>query len=51
METKTLNIALEKGWHPVYLSFFQGSGGDGLSIKWKTGDHPAVPVPVENWGH
>lgn len=51
METKTLDIALEKGWHPVEIEFFQAGGDDGLIINWKTGDTPAAIIPEENWGY
>jgi alpha-L-fucosidase len=51
METKILNIALEKGLHPVEIQFFQAGGGDGLTIDWKIGDQPATGIPAENWGY
>ena len=51
METKVLNIALEKGLHPIEIQFFQAGGGDGLTIDWKIGDQSATNIPAENWGH
>jgi len=51
METKILNIALEKGLHPVEIQFFQARGGDGLTIDWKIGDKTVTHIPAENWGY
>ncbi len=50
METKIMNIALEKGLHPVEIKFFQAGGDDGLTISWKIGDESMTEVPKENWG-
>jgi len=36
MEPVTLNLALEKGFHPLEIQFFQAGGGDGLKLEWKT---------------
>ncbi len=49
MITKTLDVALEKGLHPVELEFFQASGGDGLTLDWKYGNNAVSPIPKENW--
>jgi len=35
METKTMDIALEQGLHPIEIQFFQASGGEGLKVEWK----------------
>jgi len=51
METRILNIALEKGLHPVEIQFFQAGGGDGITIDWKIGDKTVTHIPVENWGY
>jgi alpha-L-fucosidase len=51
METKIMNIVLEKGLHPVEIKFFQAGGGDGLTINWKIGNKPETEIPVEFWGH
>jgi alpha-L-fucosidase len=51
METKTLNIALEKGLHPVEIQFFQAGGGDGLTASWKIGDQSVIAIPAESWGY
>jgi alpha-L-fucosidase len=51
MTSKTLDLALEKGLHPVELQFFQAGGGDGLEVKWQTGDAPAFVIPLEYWVH
>ena len=51
MVTKIMNIALEKGIHPVEVQFFQAGGDDGLKINWKTGDKPVTNIPAEFWGY
>ena len=51
METKTIDIALEEGLHPVEILFFQKGGGDGLEISWKTGDTNPVFITGEHWFH
>ncbi|MBN2012126.1 alpha-L-fucosidase [candidate division KSB1 bacterium] len=51
METKTLNIALEKGWHPVEIQFFQAGGGAGLTIRGKVGNQVATIISAAYWGH
>jgi len=49
MVTKHLNIALEKGLHPVEIQFFQAGGDDGLSIDWKIGDRAVKSIPAGAW--
>jgi len=49
METKILNITLEKGLHAIEIQFFQAGGGDGLTIDWKIGDQSTARIPAENW--
>ncbi|MBN2029643.1 alpha-L-fucosidase, partial [bacterium] len=49
METKILNMALEKGLHAIDIQFFQAGGEDGLTIDWKIGDQSAARIPAENW--
>lgn len=51
METKTINVALEKGWHTVEIRFFQAGGGDGLTVAWKRGNQPEAAIPESNWSH
>ena len=51
METKMLNMALEKGIHPIEIQFFQAGGGDGLTISWKIGDKSVIKIPAESWGY
>jgi alpha-L-fucosidase len=36
IESKTMLIALEKGFHPLELQFFQAGGGDGLKLEWES---------------
>jgi len=35
MEEKSLGLALSAGLHKISVQFFQGSGGEGLSLEWK----------------
>lgn len=51
MQTKTLNMALEKGLHPVEIQFMQAGGDAGLTVEWMTGDNPAVVIPAKYWKH
>ena len=51
MVTKNMDIALEKGLHPVEIQFFQGGGDEGLTVAWKTGNKPVQKIPAENWYH
>ena len=46
-----LNMALEKGIHPIELQFFQAGGGDGLTLSWRIGDKSVTKIPAENWGY
>ena len=48
MTEKTLEIALKEGIHKLNVEFFQGGGGSGLSLKWKTKGNDRAEVP-ENW--
>ncbi len=36
METRDGNIDLDAGYHPFTIYYFQGAGGLGLSIEWKS---------------
>jgi alpha-L-fucosidase len=36
MEAKSMEVALSEGLHPIEIQFFQGGGGDGLTLSWKT---------------
>jgi alpha-L-fucosidase len=51
MEAKTLDVALEKGLHLVEIQFFQAGGGEGLTLKWRSGDQPIMSIPAEYWLH
>lgn len=35
MEEKSIDLALSAGLHKISIQFFQGNGGDGLSLEWK----------------
>ena len=49
METRKIIAALEKGWHPVEIQFFEAGGEDGLMVEWKTGSQSLTEIPTENW--
>jgi alpha-L-fucosidase len=51
MATRIMNIALEKGLHPIEIQFFQAGGEDGIRISWKIGDESVAEIPIENWGY
>ncbi len=39
---------LKQGWVPVRASYYQGDGGAGLMVKWKTTDEDEfAPIPAE----
>ena len=43
---KTATLALGKGLHAIRISFFEGSGGNSLSLTWKHGSGPTANVPA-----
>ena len=43
-------IALEAGWHPFELVYFQGRGGLGLEIFWRGPGFEKIPIPAEAFG-
>ena len=40
-------IALQAGWHPIELIYFQGTGGQGLQVSWEGPGFLPAPVPRE----
>jgi hypothetical protein len=44
-------IALEAGWHPIELIYFQGTGGLGLQITWEGPGFLAGPIPAQALAH
>lgn len=46
MEEKFGMIALRAGLHPVVVRYFQGGGGSGLTLQYRTGTAPWTPVPA-----
>jgi len=50
-EEKTGMIALRAGYHPLTIRLFQGGGGVSLALRYRAGDGPWSPVPVEWLGH
>jgi hypothetical protein len=44
-------IALEAGWHPIELVYFQAEGGLGLQVSYEGPDIRKRPIPAESLGH
>ena len=44
-------IALDAGWHPIELVYFQGEGGLGLQISYEGPEIAKRPIPAESLGH
>jgi hypothetical protein len=44
-------IALEAGWHPFELAYFQGTGDMGLELSWRGPGFPKSPIPAGAFGH
>lgn len=51
METQTGWIALQAGWHPIDLEFFQGSGGVGLRLEMEGPGCPRAEIPASLLSH
>jgi beta-galactosidase/beta-glucuronidase len=43
-------IALQAGWHPIELLYFQGTGDMGLELMWRGPAFPKSPVPAGFFG-
>ena len=43
-------IALEGGWHPFELVYFQGRGGLGLEVSWRGPGFERTPIPAGAFG-
>jgi hypothetical protein len=43
-------IALEEGWHPIELVYFQGTGGLGLQVTWEGPGFLQRPIPKDALG-
>ncbi|MGA2260606.1 MAG: PA14 domain-containing protein, partial [Acidobacteriota bacterium] len=44
-------IALEAGWHPIELIYFQGTSGQGLQVTWEGPGFLPGPIPKEALQH
>jgi hypothetical protein len=44
-------VALEEGWHPVELFYFQGGGGLGLQVDYEGPGFGQRPIPKDAFGH
>ncbi|MDP2483561.1 MAG: glycoside hydrolase family 2 TIM barrel-domain containing protein [Candidatus Palauibacterales bacterium] len=51
METRTAWIALQAGWHPIDLEFFQGAGGVGLRLEMEGPGFPRAEIPASLLSH
>jgi hypothetical protein len=43
-------IALDAGWHPIEIDYFQGTGDRGLELSWRGPGFPKSPVPASSFG-
>jgi len=50
MTEEKAEIALEAGWHPFELLYFQGRGGLGLELSWQGPGIKKGPVPAGAFG-
>lgn len=50
MTEEKAEIALEGGWHPFELVYFQGAGGLGLELSWQGPGIRKGPVPAGAFG-
>ena len=50
MTEEKAEIALEGGWHPFELVYFQGSGGLGLEVSWRGPGFERTPIPAGDFG-
>jgi cytochrome c len=49
MDPKEAEVALRAGYHPIKIEFFQGGGGQGISLKWaRSGDPVMKVIPANN---
>jgi alpha-L-fucosidase len=46
---KSNDVPLAKGYHPVKILFFQGSGGDDLELQWKGPGFEKSRIPDTAW--
>lgn len=44
-------IALQKGWHKIYLSYFQAGGGKDLKVYWKSSGFEKREIQANYLGH
>ncbi len=50
MTEEKAEIALEAGWHPFELVYFQGRGGLGLDVSWQGPGFERTPIPAGAFG-
>ena len=50
MTEEKSEVALEAGWHPFELIYFQGRGGLGLELSWQGPGFKKSPVPAGAFG-
>ena len=51
MTEESAEIALEAGWHPVEIVYFQSTGDLGLDLAWSGPGIKKAPVPASAFGH
>jgi len=50
MTEENAEIALEAGWHPFELVYFQGAGGLGLEVSWRAPGSEKTLIPAGAFG-
>ncbi|MGZ5438968.1 MAG: PA14 domain-containing protein, partial [Candidatus Aminicenantales bacterium] len=50
MAEERAEIALEAGWHPIEVDYFQVDGDMGLTLSWRGPGFPKSPVPAASFG-
>ena len=48
MVTKSGDITLRSGFHPIRVNYFDQGGGDGLNVEWSGPGFNRQPIPAEN---
>lgn len=51
MEEAKGDIAVEAGWHPIELIYFQGEGGQGLEVQYEAAGIRKMIIPSNILGY
>ncbi len=50
MAEERAEMALQAGWHPIEVDYFQVDGDMGLTLSWRGPGFPKSPVPAASFG-